>query len=206
MTLAAFLALASVQLMAAISPGPAVLMTARTGVTQGLRMGLWMAAGIGLGAVFWAVAALFGLALLFRVAPTALLVLKVVGGAYLIWIAIQMWRHAAEPLATGAGAADSLPGSGPAALWKGIATQLSNPKPVVFFGAVFAGMVPPDTALWVKAALLGVVFSTDFLWNSLVARLFSFERTRAAYLNLKTVIDRVFGGVLALLGAKVALT
>ena len=39
MTLAAFLALASVQLMAAISPGPAVLMTARTGVTQGLRMG-----------------------------------------------------------------------------------------------------------------------------------------------------------------------
>ena len=63
MTLATFLALATVQLMAAISPGPAVLMTARTGVTQGLRMGIWMAAGIGLGAVFWAVCALFGLAL-----------------------------------------------------------------------------------------------------------------------------------------------
>ena len=61
MTLTTFLALATVQLMAAISPGPAVLMTARTGVTQGLRMGIWMAAGIGLGAVFWAVCALFGL-------------------------------------------------------------------------------------------------------------------------------------------------
>lgn len=89
MTLAAFLALASVQLMAAISPGPAVLMTARTGVTQGLRMGVWMAAGIGFGAVFWAVAALFGLALLFKVAPAALVALKIVGGAYLVWIAIQ---------------------------------------------------------------------------------------------------------------------
>lgn len=205
MTLTAFLALASVQLMAAISPGPAVLMTARTGVTQGLRMGVWMAAGIGFGAVFWAVSALFGLAVLFRIAPTALTVLKIAGGAYLVWIAIQMWRHASEPLMTEGSAAKLLP-SGPAALWKGITTQLANPKPVVFFGAVFAGMVPPDTPLWIKGALLCVVFSTDFTWNVIVARLFSFDRTRAAYLNLKTLIDRSFGGVLCLLGLKVALT
>lgn len=205
MTLAAFLALATVQLMAAISPGPAVLMTARTGVTQGLRMGVWMAAGIGLGAVFWAVSALFGLAVLFKVAPALLTVLKIAGGAYLIWIAVQMWRHAPEPLSTDATDA-RLPQSGPAALWKGITTQLANPKPVVFFGAVFAGMVPPDTALWIKGALLGVVFSTDFLWNVLVARLFSFDRSRAAYLSLKTLIDRSFGGILAALGLKVALT
>lgn len=205
MTLAAFLALASVQLMAAISPGPAVLMTARTGVTQGLRMGVWMAAGIGFGAVFWAVAALFGLALLFKVAPAALVALKIIGGAYLIWIAIQMWRHAKEPLSTDS-TDQTLPQSGPAALWKGITTQLANPKPVVFFGAVFAGMVPPDTPIWIKGALLCVVFSTDFTWNVIVARLFSFDRTRAAYLNLKTLIDRSFGAVLALLGLKVALT
>lgn len=205
MTLAAFLALASVQLMAAISPGPAVLMAARTGVTQGLRMGIWMAAGIGLGAVFWAVAALFGLAMLFKVAPAALTVLKVVGGAYLVWIAVQMWRHASEPLAAG-GESGALPRSGPAVLWKGITTQLANPKPVVFFGAIFAGMVPPDTPLWIRGALLAVVFSTDFAWNVVVARLFSFERSRAAYLSLKTVIDRSFGGLLAALGLKVALT
>lgn len=205
MTLATFLALCMVQLMAAISPGPAVLMTARTGVTQGLRMGVWMAAGIGFGAVFWAVAALFGLALLFKVAPAALIVLKVVGGAYLVWIAIQMWRHAPDPLETD-GPDSGLPRSGPAALWKGIFTQLANPKPVVFFGAVFAGMVPPETPLWIKAALLCVIFLNDFLWNVIVARLFSFDRSRAAYLSLKTAIDRSFGGILGLLGLKVALT
>lgn len=205
MTLATFLALATVQLMAAISPGPAVLMTARTGVTQGLKMGVWMAAGIGFGAVFWAVCALFGLALLFKVAPALLTVLKIAGGAYLIWIAYQMWRHAPEPLSTDA-TDTTLPRSGPAALWKGITTQLANPKPVVFFGAVFAGMVPPDTPLWIKGALLLVVFSTDFVWNVIVARLFSFERSRRFYLSLKTLIDRSFGGLLAALGLKVALT
>ena len=204
MTLTAFLALSLVQLMAAISPGPAVLMTARTGVTQGLRMGVWMAAGIGLGAVFWAMAALFGLAVLFQVAPALLTVLKIAGGAYLLWIAVQMWRHADEPLAGGEGGVQ--PRTGPAVLWKGITTQLANPKPVVFFGAVFAGMVPPDTPLWIKASLLGVVFTTDFLWNVLVARLFSFDRSRAFYLSLKTAIDRSFGGLLGALGLKVALT
>ena len=204
MTLTAFLALSLVQLMAAISPGPAVLMTARTGVTQGLRMGVWMAAGIGLGAVFWAMAALFGLAVLFQVAPALLTVLKIAGGAYLLWIAVQMWRHADEPLAGGEGGV--LPRTGPAVLWKGITTQLANPKPVVFFGAVFAGMVPPDTPLWIKASLLGVVFTTDFLWYVLVARLFSFDRSRAFYLSLKTAIDRSFGGLLGALGLKVALT
>jgi len=203
-TLTAFLALTMVQMMAAISPGPAVLMAARTGVTQGLRMGVWMAAGIGFGAVFWAVAALFGLALLFQVAPSLLTVLKIAGGAYLVWIALQMWRHASEPLVSAEDGA--LPRSGPAMLWKGITTQLANPKPVVFFGAVFAGMVPPETALWIKGALLGMIFTTDFLWNVLVARLFSFERSRACYLSLKTAIDRTFGGLLGTLGLKVALT
>ena len=58
MTLTAFIAVALLHLMAAISPGPAVLMAARTGVTEGMRTGMFLAFGIGLGAVVWAAAAL----------------------------------------------------------------------------------------------------------------------------------------------------
>ncbi len=76
MTLSAFLAAYVLHLVAAASPGPAILMTARIGVTEGLRTALFLAIGIGLGALFWAVAALFGLALLFReVLPSHLLLL-----------------------------------------------------------------------------------------------------------------------------------
>ena len=56
MTFAAFLAVAFLHLMAAISPGPAVLMSARTGVTEGLRTGFFLATGIGVGGVIWAMA------------------------------------------------------------------------------------------------------------------------------------------------------
>lgn len=204
MTLAAFIAVALLHLMAAISPGPAVLMAARTGVTEGLRTGAFLAAGIGLGGVIWAAAALFGLNLVFEAAPALLWALKLLGGAYLIWMAWGMWRDATTPLDLDQ--ASRLPRSPASAFRLGVLTQLANPKPAVLFSAIFIGTVPQGTAPWVYVALLVVVFLNETVWNILVARIFSFERTRAGYISLKTVIDRSFGGLLALLGVKIAAT
>ncbi len=203
MTLTAFIAVALLHLMAAISPGPAVLMAARTGVTEGLRTGMFLAMGIGLGAVVWAAAALFGLNLVFQAAPALLWALKIIGGAYLIYMAWGMWRSADQPLDM---AASNLPRSAASAFRLGVVTQLSNPKPAVLFSAIFIGTVPPGTAAWVYAALLAVVFLNDAVWCTLVARIFSFNRSKAAYIGLKSVIDRAFGGLLAALGIKIALT
>lgn len=204
MTLAAFLAVAVLHLMAAVSPGPAVLMAARTGVTEGLRTGTYLAMGIGAGAVVWAAAALFGLALVFQAAPALLWSLKIVGGLYLIHMAWRMWAQADTPLAMSQDGRP--PRSALSAFRLGLMTQLSNPKPAVLFSAIFIGTVPPATPLWVITALLIVVFLNEAIWNTLVARIFSFERSRTAYISLKTIIDRCFGGLLALLGLKIAAT
>jgi threonine/homoserine/homoserine lactone efflux protein len=203
MTLAAFLAAWALHLIAAASPGPAVLMTARVGVTEGFRTGLMLAIGIGLGAVVWAIAALFGLALLFQIAPTLLWAFKIAGGLFLLWIALNMWRHAAEPLGTGAAVTARSPLR---AIRLGIATQLANPKPAVFFGAVFVGTVPPDATALALGLLLIAVFLNEFVCNALIARLFSVGSVRTGYARLKSQIDRAFGGILALLGLKIALT
>ncbi len=204
MTLAAFATAWFLHLLAAASPGPAVLMTARTGVTEGFRTAALLSVGIGLGAVVWAVAALFGLALLFQIAPAALWAFKIAGALFLMWLAIGMWRHAAEPLATAS--ADAPPRSPGSALRLGILTQLSNPKPAVFFGAVFIGTVPPGTSAGWIVLLLAAVFLNELVCNLIVARAFSFARIRAAYTRLKTRIDRSFAGILALLGLRTALT
>ena len=204
MTLTAFLAVALLHLMAAISPGPAVLMSARTGVTQGLRTGAALAAGIGLGGVNWAAAAIFGLALLFEYAPALLTSLKLIGGAYLLWLAWGMWTHAAEPLDVSGSA--TTPRTLGSAFRLGIITQLANPKPAVLFSAIFIGTIPQGTGWPTIAALLLVVFLNETLWNIAVARVFSLDRTRRGYISLKSVIDRCFGGMLALLGLKIAAT
>ncbi len=178
-------------------------MSARTGVTEGMRTGFFLAMGIGIGAVFWAALALSGLAALFRIAPALLWAFKIAGGVYLVWMGIQMWRSAARPLPDSTG---QPPRSAWSAFRLGVITQLSNPKPAVVLSAIFIGTVPPGTPLWVLAALLSFLFFVETLWNTIVARLFSLPATRRAYIGAKTTMDRTFGGFLALLGAKIAAT
>ena len=167
-----------------------------------MRAALGLAVGLGLGAVIWAVAALFGLHLLFEVAPTLLTAFKVAGALFLLWIAVQTWRHAREPLPVVAeGAAPRGLGGG---FRLGLLTQLANPKPAVFFGAVFVGLVPPGTGPWTLAALLAVIFVDETIWYALVARVFSLGRARAAYGRAKAWVDRAFGALIAGFAARIA--
>jgi threonine/homoserine/homoserine lactone efflux protein len=203
-TLAAFLAFCGLVILAAVSPGPAVLMSARTGLTEGFRTGAMLGAGIATGAVFWALAAMFGLHLVFDAAPSLLWVMKIGGAAYLLWMAWHLWRDAATPFV----AEDSrpVPRSALAAFRLGLWTNLTNPKAVVVYSSIFLGTIGPGTPPWVLGLLLVLIFTAETAWNALVARIFSLDRTRAAYISLKTVIDRSFGAALALLGIKIVAT
>jgi threonine/homoserine/homoserine lactone efflux protein len=205
MTLAGLIAIYFAHLAAAMSPGPAVLLAARTSLREGMLRGTYLSIGIGLGACIWALAALFGLALLFQIAPTLLIVFKLIGAAYLAYLAWKIWKHAPEPLEDGPNVKNQTRGPW-GLIWLGIATQLANPKPALFFGTVFLTFLPPQPPLWVYAAVLGIIFFNDCGWNIVVSRIFSLERTRRIYLNLKSWIDRIFAGLLALLSMKLILT
>lgn len=205
MTIAALLAIYLVHLAAAISPGPTTLLAARSAARDGFDHAIFLAVGFGIGACLWALAAIFGLALLFELAPVLLTALKFIGAAYLIYLAIMIWRHATDPFEVTPTDQAEPPKSPRALVWLGIATQLANPKPAVFFGTIFLTFLPPDPPLWVYAVVMGMIFINDAGWNLIVARMFSLPAPRRAYLGLKPVIERVFGGVLALLGARLAL-
>jgi threonine/homoserine/homoserine lactone efflux protein len=202
MTAAAFLSIVVIHLLAAISPGPSFAVSVRTAAAEGFRPAAAFALGLGLGAVTWALAALCGLALLFELAPVTLTVLKLAGGLFLIWIAIATWRHADAPLPEPA--ADALPRSLASGVRFGLLTQLANPKPAVFFGAVFVGLVPPGTGWPALTLLLAVILVDETLWYVLVARVFSVGRARAAYAGAKAWIDRAFGALIAGFGVRIA--
>ena len=202
MTLLAFATVALAHLLAAMSPGPSFVLSVRTATSEGLRPALALAAGFGLGAAAWAAAALLGLTILFEAAPWVLTALKVGGGAYLVWIAWQLWRHAREPLP------EIVPGAAPrgaaSAAGRGLLVQLANPKVSIFFGAVFVGIVPADATAQAKLLLLLNIFVVETAWYCLVAGLFSTPRARAAYARWKAALDRAFGGCLAAFGALIA--
>ena len=203
MTTAAFLSIVAIHILAAMSPGPSFVVCLRTAAQEGFRTAAALAFGFGLGAALWAVAALAGLALLFELVPALFAALKLVGAGFLIWIAWNMWRHATDPLDLDIAGPARM--SLPRAFRFGFLTFATNPKPAVFFGAVFVGLVPPGTPLPWLAAIVAAVFVNEVLWYLIVARLFSTLAARTGYQRLKSVIDRGFAGLLTLFGARIAL-
>lgn len=204
MSLAAFATVAFIHLLAAMSPGPSFVLSIRAAASEGFRVATGLAVGFGIGATVWAGAALLGLALLFEVVPVLFTALKVVGGLFLAFVAVQMWRHASEPMPViAAGAA---PRSTWGAIRLGTLAMLANPKPAVFFGAVFVGVVPVEAGLADKLIVLANIFWVETAWYIIVARVFSLARARAIYGRFKAAMDRSFGGLIALLGAKIAIS
>lgn len=206
MAISVFLTLLLFHAMAAMSPGPSFVVTVRTAAAEGFRVGGFIALGLGVGALAWASAALLGLAALLEIAPILLIALKVAGGVFLLWIALQTWRHAATPLPEPTKSEGPTPRSAGAAFRLGLLTQLSNPKVVLFFGAVFVGLIPPGTTISALALLLVFVFCVETAWYLVVARVFSTMGFRRAYGRVKRWVDRAFGGLIGIFAAKITLS
>jgi threonine efflux protein len=192
--------IAAFNLMGAASPGPAFFVVSRTAVGHSRRTGLATACGVVLATMVWAFATIHGLALLFARVPWLLHLLQVLGGAYLIYLAWQAFRHAAEPLALG-GPAQKTTSLGEA-FRRGFITNLANPKIAVFFGSIFTTVYGPGMPEWVNLAVLAVIFADEIVWYSLVAVAFSSRPAQAAYGRAKRWIDRGFGALLGLFGLR----
>ncbi|HEY4162716.1 MAG TPA: LysE family transporter [Dongiaceae bacterium] len=196
----AVLAIAGSLAIGAASPGPSFVMVVRTAVAKSRRHGLAAALGMGVGGVVFCALALFGLQAIFARAEWLYAGFKIAGGAYLLVLAFRIWRHAAEPLDVriNAGGEDNARRS----FALGLATQLSNPKTLVFYGSVFAALLPRDLPVWGYLVLPPVVMAIESGWYTLVALAFSLSRPRALYLRWKRWIDRCAAAVMAGLGLK----
>jgi RhtB (resistance to homoserine/threonine) family protein len=199
----ALLGLALVHLLAVASPGPSTVLVIQTAASSGRRAGLLVAAAMTVGAVAWAAAALYGLQALFARFEWLYVAMRVAGGAYLIWLAVMLWRHAGAPLPDFADRTERR--SGWDAFARALMLQLSNPKVIVFFGSIFISLLPAQIPAWMDATVLAIVAVNEFTWFALLTLLFSGETVRAFYRRAKLWTDRLMGGVLGLLGLRLAL-
>ena len=182
-------------LAALASPGPAFLFALRQAITGGLRVGLSTGIGLSVMAAAWMAVALLGLEAVFILFPWAYVAVKTVGALYLIWIAIGLWRNASEPLP------DS-PRPGAQAFWGGILVNVANPKSMIFAASVLVVIFPAGLSLLDKTIIVIDQFVVEVLVYSVFAALLSTPPARAGYLRFKSVLDRVAGTVLGLLGLK----
>ncbi len=191
--------------LGAMSPGPSFLFVARTSMAASRRSGLAAAAGMGVGGFAYAVLALLGLKAVFASFPWLYSLVKLGGGAYLVYIAVQMWRGAGQPLAVLAADAAGQ-GTWRRAFATAAAIQIGNPKTAVFYGSIFTALLPQNPGFPFIALLAVAVFAIEIGWYSIVALLLSADGPRSAYARAKAAIDRTAGAVMGLLGVKLITT
>jgi threonine/homoserine/homoserine lactone efflux protein len=197
---APLLGFAAAQLLAVASPGPSFLNIVQTAVSLSRKHALAAALAMAVGAVFWAVMALFGLGSLFTRFPWLFKTAQAIGGAFLLYIAIRIWRHSEEKPKFAARSGDRKAGYW-TAFRTSLGVQLSNPKPAVFFGSVFVALFPQDATLLLKGSAIAIIPINEFGWYAFVAYVLTTPKARTGYLSRKKWLDRgtaIFLGVLAI--------
>jgi len=171
-------------LVFAYMPGPALLYSAARTLAGGRRRGLLAALGIHLGGYLHVICAGLGLAAVLELVPLAFTAIKLVGAAYLLWLAWRMVR-----VEEGGSVPALAAKSGRRAFAESVTVEVLNPKTALFFLAFLPQFVDPAAALpiWAQLLVLGVavnlLFSsadlvTVFLAASLAARLRRSDRAQ----------------------------
>ncbi len=196
-----FFAIIGTLAMGVISPGPSFVVVARLSVSASRRDGLAAAVGMGIGGVVFGALALFGLQTILAHVSWLYDGLRLLGGAYLVYLAIMIWRGAADPIPVSS-PDGMLSGNTIRSLALGLATQLSNPKTAVVYASIFAAFLPKTTSGWAVAALLPLIFAIEASWYGVVALVLSAGRPRSIYLKAKRWIDRGVAAVIGGLGVR----
>jgi len=178
-----------------LSPGPAMLYALRATVQGGRTAGLATGAGLAVMAALWTLMALLGLGAAFQMFPWAYAVFKVCGAAYLIYIAIQTWRHANDDIA-------EVENPKARAFLGGFLVNLANPKSVLFSAAVLVVVFPIDLSGTEKAFIFGNHLVLELIAYTVLTALMSREIVSRQYLRAKPIFDRIAAAVLGALGVR----
>ena len=196
------LAVATITILAVISPGADFAMVTRNSLLHGRRAGLLASLGIATGVQLHVLYSMLGVALLIQQSPQWFGVIKLAGAVYLIYVGYQTLRSRPGTDAPSDGARSL----SPLAAWRtGFFTNALNPKTTLFVVSVYAQVVQLDTSLAVQIGYGLFMSLAHGVWFSVVAVLFSEPRLRNRMLQRQVVLNRCMGGVLMTLGLLLAL-
>ena len=171
MPLILLVSILGVHLLALMSPGPDFFVVMQTAVSRTRKEALLCSLGVAIGMAFWAGLSLLGMHLLFEKYIWLQKVLIVLGGSYLIWMGFQLLKT------SGSGVSDhelrdqsSLNhSSGQKAFVRGLLTNLSNAKAIIYFSSVFSMMISTDMNPNVLLLLFLLIVFESFFWFAFVS-------------------------------------
>ncbi len=199
------LAFVGISLLLSVTPGPDMAVVTKNALAHGRRGVLLTTTGIALALSIWVTATAVGLSAVLRASGELLLVLKIVGAAYLAYLGV---RTLLESRRRPANLLAKAPPLAPAhAIFRqGFLSAISNPKLGVFFVTFLPQFVSPGQALLPRLLELGLIFAV-IGWTWMVGYGLFITRVRDFITapRVRQWMQRVTGVVLLGFGARLAL-
>lgn len=195
MSLAQWATLLVLNIAGAASPGPDILLITRTAI-RSRRHALATVLGIQVGVLFWCTLTVLGFAALLNAFPALLGFLQLVGGAWLMWMGRNMLRaglrERKDPPLDIQEAASRL-GRLRHSFRLGLATNLSNPKIVLFLSALIAPLLPASPSVLLAVGVVALLSVSSVILQLGIAWMVSTPGMRRRFLRAGPWIDIVAG-------------
>lgn len=193
--------------LAIISPGPNFILVVNTALSKSRRNGVYTAFGVATGSGLFALAGLLGLILIINSLPYFSLLVRFLGGGYLVYLGITMLLQKTKhhPIVN-SHQQPSFPEPGKMpSFMRGLLTNLTNPKAWAFYFSLFTLVVKPGFPFWAKGFLCLSMFSISLFWYIIIALLISDRRLQKNFFRVQSILNVVLGSFLIYLGSKLLL-
>lgn len=165
------------------APGPANIAVATISMSHGRTAGLRLGLGLGVGFAFWGVLAATGLGAVLQASAEAMIILKLIGGGYLIWLAWMSWQSADTNNPT------VRSGQKKRGFLQGLFLNLSNPKAVVAWLAALAAGFGESGQLAQLLFITFICIALGFLNYFAYALIFSLGGFMALYQRFASLVN-----------------
>lgn len=196
-----FLTVISIWSLAAITPGPNFFICIQTSVKYSRLSGIYVVFGICTGTMVWAISGYFGISYLFLIAPWIYVILKIVGGSYLIYLGINCIfkdHKKSKNIELSAGNTQRR-----LLHWqRGLVTNLSNPKTAIFITSLFASALPQKSSFFVGMSCVILMTSISLVWYLIVVFILSSKGSQRFFNCYQNWIQSIAGIIFIIFGAK----
>lgn len=201
--------LASIHFIALMSPGPDFALVVQNATRHGRQTGLYIALGLSCGILLHSLLSLTGISYLVHQQPTLFAIIQLAGGSYLLYLGYGALKATWQIIQNHDDDADIVNSNDliltnkRQAFSKGFATNILNPKALVFFISLMSSLVPADMSLSGKGFALVILFGLSLFWFSLLAWMLSTKALQKKLSEATVYIDGLCGVVFSLIGVSI---
>ncbi|CAH0542102.1 LysE family translocator [Vibrio marisflavi] len=203
---AILLTLAGVHFVALMSPGPDFALVVQNATKYGRQTGLYIALGLSFGILTQSLLSITGISYLVHDHPLLFAILQFAGGSYLLYLGYGALKAIITKLVRRDTNQQTSTKSSVVlnnkrqAFSKGFATNILNPKALVFFVSLMSTLVPASMPASGKALAVLILWSLSLFWFAFLAWTLSTERLQKRLTTMGTYIDTLCGIIFTAIG------